>query len=379
MNKIILLLVFGLCTAQITAQTLTLEQAMAHPDWLGRQPQQPYWSDDSESVYYRRKRISVEQTDLFRVSINGQTIEQIYPEDFSEIDIDSDSISPNGRLKAYAREGDIYVKELRSGDITQLTRTAAIESSPLFTANSDKGFFSRDDIILVRDLGSGLESQAADIRFEDPPAEEENSYLNDQQIRLFDIIQLQAEREDLEEEYDNENQDLDSSRIDLPYYLGENNELIASALSPNQDWLLIATRNKTERNPGRVGSMPVFVTASGYVENREVRSRVGTADFAAQHLYLLNLKEHRIAEIDLSKLPTVKGNPLRDQLGDNYPESEDVNKIRELFFVNLQWSDDGSKLSKMILLFVVYLLYIIWDIHKRLMKLKKYVKIKIYF
>ena len=102
MNKIILLLVFGLCTAQITAQTITLEQAMAHPDWLGRQPQQPYWSDDSESVYYRRKRISVEQTDLFRVSINGQTIEQIYPEDFSEIDIDSDSISPNGRLKAYA-------------------------------------------------------------------------------------------------------------------------------------------------------------------------------------------------------------------------------------------------------------------------------------
>ena len=252
MNKIILLLVFGLCTAQITAQTITLEQAMAHPDWLGRQPQQPYWSDDSESVYYRRKRISVEQTDLFRVSINGQTIEQIYPEDFSEIDIDSDSISPNGRLKAYAREGDIYVKELRSGNITQLTRTAALESSPLFTANSDKVFFSRDDIILVRDLGSGLESQAADIRFEDPPAEEENSYLNDQQIRLFDIIQLQAEREDLEEEYDNENQDLDSSRIDLPYYLCENNELIASALSPNQDWLLIATRMKTERNPGRV-------------------------------------------------------------------------------------------------------------------------------
>ena len=91
--------------------------------------------------------------------------------------------------------------------------------------------------------------------------------------------------------------------------------------------------------------MPVFVTASGYVENREVRSRVGTADFAAQHLYLLNLKEHRIAEIDLSKLPTVKGNPLRDQLGDEYPESEDVNKIRELFFVNLQWSDDGSKVA----------------------------------
>ena len=263
MKKIILLLASGLCTAQITAQTITLEQAMAHPDWLGRQPQQPYWSDDSESIYYRRKRASAEQTDLFRVSIDGETTEQIYPEDFSEIDIDSDSISPNGRLKAYAREGDIYVKELRSGAITQLTRTAAIESSAFFAANSGKVIFRRDDIILVRDLESGLESQAADIRFEDPPADEENSYLEDQQLRVFDIIQLQAEREDLEEEYDNENQDLDSTQIDLPYYLGEKNELMASALSPNEDWLLIATRNETERNAGRVGSMPVFVPAAG--------------------------------------------------------------------------------------------------------------------
>ena len=83
MKKIILLLTFGLCTTQITGQTITLEQAMAHPDWLGRQPQQPYWSDDSESVYYRRKRENVELTDLFRVSIDGETSEQINPEDFS--------------------------------------------------------------------------------------------------------------------------------------------------------------------------------------------------------------------------------------------------------------------------------------------------------
>lgn len=345
MKKIILLLALGLCTTQITAQTITLEQAMAHPDWLGRQPQQPYWSDDSESVYYRRKRENVELTDLFRVSIDGETAEQINPEDFSEIDIDSDSISPNGRLKTYAREGDIYVKELRNGDITQLTRTAALEASPFFTANSEKVVFNRDGIVLIRDLESGLESQAADIRFENPPVDEKNSYLNDQQLRLFDVIQLQAEREDLEEEYDNENQDLDSARIDLPYYLGENNELIASALSPDEGWLLIVTRNKTERDPGRVGNMPAFVTASGYIENREVRSRVGTTDFAAQHVYLLNLREHRIAEIDLSELPTIKGNPLRDQLGDDYPESEEVGEIRELIFVNLQWSDDGSKLA----------------------------------
>ena len=345
MKKIILLSALWLCSAQITAQTVTLEQAMAHPDWLGRQPQQPYWSDDSESIYYRRKRQSVEQSDLYRVSIDGETTEQIYPEDFSEIDIDSDVIAPNGRLKVYAREGDIYVKNLRNDEINQLTRTAATESSPLFTADSAKVIFNREDIILVRDLENGLEYQAADIRFENPPADEENSYLDDQQLRLFDIIQLQEEREELEEEFENENQNLDDARVDLPYYLGEDNELMASALSPNEEWLLLAIRNKTERTPGREGSMPAYVTASGYVENREVRSRVGTTDFAPQQLYILNLRDHQVAEIDLSGLPTIKDNPLRDQLGEDYPESEEEDALRELFFVNLLWSDDGNKVA----------------------------------
>ncbi|NKB34043.1 MAG: prolyl oligopeptidase family serine peptidase [Pseudomonadales bacterium] len=342
MKKLILSSAILLCSTQITAQSITLEQAMAHPDWLGRQPQQPYWSDASDSIYYRRKRLSMEQTDLFRVSLDGENTEQVFPEDFPEIDIDGDIVSPNGRLKAYAREGDIYVKNLRNGEITQLTRTAATESSPVFAAGNDKVIFNREEVILVRDLETGLESRAADLRFENPPEDEDGNYLDDQQLRLFDIIQLQEEREELEEEFENENQQLDNSRIGLPYYLGADNELMEAALSPNENWLLLATRDKTERTPGRVGSMPNYVTASGYVENREVRSRVGTTDFAHQHLYLLDLAQHRIAEIDLSSLPTIKDNPLQDQLGNDYPESEDEADTRELYYLNLLWSDDGN-------------------------------------
>ena len=224
MNKLTRFSVFLLCSTQLTAQEISLEQAMAHPDWLGRQPQQPYWSDDSESVYYRRKRESTEQTDLYRIAIDGEDLQQLFPEDFSTIDVPGGVLSPNGRLKAYARESDIYVKNLRDGDITQLTRTASSESNPFFAADNDKLIFERDELIFVRDLNSGLESQAADLRFENPPEEDKQSYLDEQQLRLFDIIELDREREELEQEYDEENQELDGSRLALPYYLGEDNE-----------------------------------------------------------------------------------------------------------------------------------------------------------
>ncbi|MDD9890018.1 MAG: prolyl oligopeptidase family serine peptidase [Gammaproteobacteria bacterium] len=345
MKKLCLSAVFLLCSAQLLAQEISLEQAMAHPDWLGRQPQQPYWSDDSESVYFQRKRESTEQTDLYRISIDGENLRQLFAEDFSAIDVAGDIVSPDGRLKAYAREGDIYVKNLRNGEISQLTRTAVNESNPLFSADSNKVIFERDDLIFVRDLYSGLESQAADLRFENPPREEEQNYLDEQQLRLFDIIELAREREELEQEYIEENRELDSSRLALPYYLGEDSELLNAALSPNENWMLISIRDKTERTPGRAGSMPAYVTASGYVENREVRSRVGTTDFAPQRLYLISLSEHKIAGIDLSGLPGITEIPLRDQLGDDYPEPTVEEDIRELYFIDLDWSDDGSKVA----------------------------------
>lgn len=345
MKKPILLLMSLQYSAQLLAQTVTLEQVMAHPDWIGRQPQQPYWSDDSESIYYHRKREGAEQTDLYRVSLDGERLEKILPEDFDEIDVYGDDVSPDHQLKTYAREGDIYVKNLRTGDITQLTRTTVIESNPRFTADSSKIIFSRNETIFVRDLESGLESEIADLRFENQPSEEERNYLDEQQLRLFDIVELEQERKKIEEQHQNENQELDRARIDLPYYLGTDNELLNASLSPNEKWLLIVTRKKTERTSGRADNMPAYVTASGYVETREVRSKVGTTDFSNQHLYLVNLRSHRITEINLSELPNIKDNPLRNQLGNAYPVSQEKEEkdVRELYFVNLFWNDDGSK------------------------------------
>jgi dipeptidyl aminopeptidase/acylaminoacyl peptidase len=329
--------------AQPQNQPISLEQAMANPDWLGRQPLQPYWADDSESVYFRRKREGVEQTDLFQIAIDGNTESQISPLQFDRIDTAEGTLSSNGRLKTYAREGDIYIKNLRSEDISQLTRTSLTESNPSFSADDAKIIFSRDDQWFVRNLDSGLEAQAADIRFENQPSKEDRNYLEEQQLRLFDIVQLNKEREELEEEFNEEIQASDSSRISLPYYLGEDNELLQSALSPNEQWLLVSLQDKTEQDLGREGSMPNYVTSSGYVENREVRVRVGTTDFANQQLYLIDLQNHQVANLDLNQLPSIQSNPLSDQLGNDYPDTDDGQNNRELRFTNLEWSQDGNK------------------------------------
>ena len=39
------------------AKEVTLEQIMAHPDWLGRQAENPHWADDGASIYFERTLI----------------------------------------------------------------------------------------------------------------------------------------------------------------------------------------------------------------------------------------------------------------------------------------------------------------------------------
>tara|TARA_B100000809_G_scaffold46262_1_gene40696 strand:- start:52404 stop:54974 length:2571 start_codon:yes stop_codon:yes gene_type:complete len=334
------------------SQTISLEQIMAEPDWIGRAPQQAYWSDDSDSIYFFQKRQSSEHVDLYRVERDGEDLELVTPAQYSSADVAGDILSSDFRLKVYERAGDIYVKNLRRNEITQLTRTAADETNPAFSADGNKVFFNRNNTLLVRDLASGLEYQAADLRLQDSPdEEEERDYIEEQQLRLFDIIRLTEERETSAEDIARESQRQDSGRPPLPFYLGEDMEIISTALSPRENWLLAVTRNSTEQEDGKAGSMPNYVSASGYVESQEVRSRVGTTDFANHQLFIFDLLKHEFAELELSGLPTLDQDPLEQQLPreQKLPREHDGNEddaedsLRELQITGLQWNREGDR------------------------------------
>lgn len=337
-----LLAVAGLSSVQ--GQTITLEQAMAHPDWIGRAPQRAYWSDDSDSIYFSRKREGSEQVDLFRLSVDGGESVLLDGASLSEADVASGSFSSNRRIKVYSRAGDLYVKNLRNGRINQLTRSASVESNPRFTADDGKVLFNRGSNVFVRDLESGLEYQAADIRLEDAPDNtSEDDYLTQQQFRLFDIVRLEKEREELAEEFSDALQEQDQARLGLPYYLGKGMELVSSSLSPNERWLLLTLRDESEQDDGRDGSMPNYVTASGYVENREVRTRVGTTEFASHQLLLVDLESHAFSRVDLSGLPDRSGDPLARQLGTEPDiDGNDADAAQREIQISAIWSDSGQ-------------------------------------
>jgi hypothetical protein len=60
-----------------SAHAQTLEQIMAHPDWLGRQAERPYWAADGRSVYFERKVEDTEERRLYQASLDGADIRRV--------------------------------------------------------------------------------------------------------------------------------------------------------------------------------------------------------------------------------------------------------------------------------------------------------------
>ncbi len=351
---------------------VSLEKIMAHPDWLGRAPENAYWADDGESFYYHRKREGSEAIDLFHSSLDGSEVRRIEDAERGAVDVDGDRLSPDRNLKVYARHGDLYVRDLAAGTIRQLTRTAEAETHPCFHADGNGVIYRKGDNYFLRRLADGLEIQLTDLRLEDDPnvEEEDPSYLEAQQQRLFTYLSEQKQkREDAEERAETEQRD-DPTRAPLPTYLGKGLEIETSLLSPNGRWLIVGvvsdTLDRGERTP-----MPVWVTDSGHIETRDVRPKVGSAEPFDERLLLVDLEQNRHWELDRGDLDGMRDDPLADlkaaaearkdaaedgEDGSDKGDGDDGGKAsdddepkqpepRANYVWTLAWSDDGEHVA----------------------------------
>ncbi|HEY9420368.1 MAG TPA: prolyl oligopeptidase family serine peptidase, partial [Thermoanaerobaculia bacterium] len=290
---------------------ITLEQIMADPDWLGNPPQNAYWGDDGRSVYYERQRegIGNQRTDLYRVDLATGKSVLVEPAQRSKADAPGE-LSRDRRRKVFEREGDIFVKDLKTGATRQITRTIEDEEDPEFLTDNRRVMFESGDAVFVYDLETGLLSQPAVLVLDKDPAEEEDpTLLAEQQTRLFDVIRQRQEQERKEREEDRTLRKDDPTRTPNTWYLGKDVTIEQTALSPSGDWLMVITAPKS--GDRQAAKLPQWVTESGNIEVRDVRTKVGIQKLATHSVILLDLKKHERHDLDWSALPGVKEDPLK--------------------------------------------------------------------
>ena len=292
------------------AQPLTLDQVMADPDWIGSGVEDAWWSWDGKHTYYTRKRDGGNIRDTFSQAIDGGAAARLDGAALAGIDGEQQAVDPRRTRMAFVRNGDIFVRDLSNGALTQLTRTDAGESRPQW--GSDGALVWRAGNDWFRWTAAGGTAQASLLKAEDDPDEApEDDALRDRQFDMLRTLRDDRARREAVREQKERWRRADPSRAPAPAYLGKDVDIVDSALSPDGRWLIAVTQEK-DADGGKAGKMPKYVTESGYEEFEEVRTRVGHNPPLPQKVWLVDVANAGVRELKYDTLPGIADDPLAD-------------------------------------------------------------------
>src|SRR5580658_381249 len=343
-------------------QGLTLEKIMADPDWMGPPVKDAYWSADGRAVYYSVKRAGSTIVDLHHVDLAGQNDRVVDAKGMADADAAA-VFDRSLKRAAFVRNGDIFVRDLSSGRLRQITRSPQIAAAPQFSADGKRLSFRVGNDWFINDFDTGVTAPAAIVKAEkDPDAPPKADDLRDMQLRTFSTLKRLHEESEAGKKHAEEMRKGDATRSAAPFYLGEDVAIRDTELSPDARWLLVVTTPKSAAK-GFEGKLTRYVTESGYEEFETERVRVGRNPPAAQSLLLLNLVDHTVHALSVDNLPGIHDDPLkavREENGkhdgeaepsagkDARPQRRDVDIVPDdpdRGRVGIVWSRDGGALA----------------------------------
>jgi len=347
----------NIAEGKITAlQKLTLESIMADPDWMGNGPESAHWSLDGLSIYFQQKADGHTYRNNLKVNLSDH--KTVVLEEKDKVFAQANGLSkmnPSRTLGVFGYQDNLYLFDLKQQSTKQITSDLQKQSHPIFVNDKTISYRVGYGLFLYH-TDSGLFQQIADFKLEDEPDfEPENNYLKQSQSRLFDYLKKQ-EQEKTTQESRKDNAATQKAKV---WYLGEGERIKTFSLSPDAQWLILGT--VSNQRSGKSDHMPEFVTSDGYVNDKEVRSLVGTSEPLNESFFLIDLERQTKQSLTLSHLPGISDDPLKklrhraaQKIGYKY---QDMNGDRAVYAHSsslndgVVWTKDSSKAAIMLFSF----------------------------
>ncbi|TDR40398.1 WD40 repeat protein [Tahibacter aquaticus] len=294
----------------------SLDRIMSDPEWIGAPVESPYWSADGSALYYSLKRGSGSVRDIHRIALADGKDSVLTPAELAGIDGNDASYDQARRRAAFVRNGDVFVRDLASGRLIQVTRSSEEESAPQFSADQASLQYRVGNDWYGYDFASGVNFPIAVLKAEKNPKDKKPGDFEQLQLRLISTLKQDYDNKQALKARADELRKADPSRAAEPVYLGDDVKVTISVLSPDGRWLLAVTTPKGF-DEGRAGKMPMYVTESGYEEIEDVRTRVGRGNPAPDTLWRIDLASQTAHRLDYAVLPGIDDDPLATVRAEN--------------------------------------------------------------
>ncbi|CCQ12043.1 Dipeptidyl peptidase IV [Pseudoalteromonas luteoviolacea B = ATCC 29581] len=341
-------------------ENITLEQAMADPDWLGRQPESARWDSNSSNVIFNQKRKGSVVRDQFQVNVTNGAIAPVALSNLHSVPATDAKLSLDGQVLVYTFSGNVFAKNVNNGAVKQLTFSSETISIDRFL-NDGRLLYRTDTTYFVLDVNSGVSKTLAKIVAADEPKgiSEPNDYLSKAQFELIKYVRVQhqnaKEREAQNKAIEQENDNQFKNTI----YVGNGKKITTASVSPSGDKLIVAVQ---EDKPSRSNHdiMPNYIAKDGNIHAVPARQRVAESKPQGTELIYVDLTTGVQSTIDYSTLPgfdedvlaAVKAENAKAK-GEKYESKRAPREINLITDWNwsghsIQWNHDGSQVALML-------------------------------
>ncbi|AOW78335.1 peptidase S9 [Colwellia sp. PAMC 20917] len=332
---------------------ITLEQIMSDPDWMGRSPQSWYWGDDNQTIFYKQKRAGSPLSDLYRQATLDKEAEKVK---LAQMHVVSDINAQRNKAnthEVYTFEGNVFVKELASLDVQQLTYTSAYEYSTMFLNNGNVAYRVGNKFF-EHDLSSNKIIELANLQLKKDPkdSEESQSYIASEQHDLIAYVALQKRNSELRNNQQEKLKAQNATLTKSDFYLGDNKRINHASLSPNGDKLIVSI-SSGESSQADSDIMPNYIADDGHIKAEKVRQRVADNRQYNDELFLLDLKSGQQFPLSYDVLPGADEDVLANVKTENYQREGKVYQSQKsprnihVMQANspIQWHENGKQVA----------------------------------
>lgn len=345
MRLILLILQFGLALsllaqpAKTNQSTLSIPQIMQGEKFIGYSPDNVFWSYDSKTIYFSWNPDQDTLRSLYKVDRDKGKIQKVSLEEAQKMPNPYGDYNKNRSKVTYEKYGDIYVLDLVTNKIQQLTNTVERENNPQFTLNNKSIIYQKEGNLFEQELNTGKLSQLTDFQKgnekKDRLKSEQRQWLEEDQLAYFDVLRTRKGQREAREYRNN----LEKPQRPQTIYTGKKSwsNLVAS---PDLNYI---TYRLTERPNGQQTDVPNFVTESGYTENLPSRAKVGSPQ-ATYEMGIYDRNRDTTYILDLKELEGIYDKPAyyRDYAQDTSTYKAQFEEPREVIIHGPIYSNNGQ-------------------------------------
>ena len=197
MKKILLTLIFSALIFNLSAQ-LSVEQIMQDPKFtVGSLPSNIFWSEDSKTIYFNWNPDKNKADSLYGASIYDKKPFKVAPQTRRALPSQGD-YSKDFFRKTYTKNGDLYLMDVRTMAIRQITNTVENESNPTFNMKDDKIIYTKNNNLYAFTIANGETDQLTNFQTGNKKPEaktnDQEKWQKQDQLSLFDVLKERADK-----------------------------------------------------------------------------------------------------------------------------------------------------------------------------------------